>query len=89
MRFLLKVEFRPQLVQDRLFQSGNDRFVRPEQIEDHDFIPAGLQPGTGQIHGLLRTDIPETPEVVAIDPYEPFTPGSQVEESVMRFGDVE
>src|SRR3974390_3364355 len=81
-----EIEFGTELVQDRLFQSGNDRFLRTEQVEDHDFIQAGFQPGTRQIHGLLRADIPETSQVMAVHPNETFAPSAQVEEGVASLG---
>src|SRR5262249_22815550 len=60
-----EIQFRPQLIQNRFFQSDNDRFFRAKQIENEDFIFTAFEPRTGQIHRLLRTNIPEPAQVVS------------------------
>jgi len=53
-----------------------------EHIEDDDFVFADAKEGRGEIESLLRADVPDAAERVAVDPDDAFREGARVEERV-------
>jgi hypothetical protein len=56
------------------------------EVEDDDFVGAFIQPGTGDVEGLLGADVPEAADGVAVDPEGAFAEGADVEEGVAGDG---
>src|ERR1035441_9591605 len=83
-----EVKPRAQLVQNRPFQAGDERFFRAEEVQDNDLVLAFTQPRAGRVGGLGRADVPEPAKAAAIDPDDAFTPGTEVEEGVGGLGQV-
>jgi hypothetical protein len=52
------------------------------EVEDYDFVGALMEPGAGDVEGLLGADVPEAADGVAVDPEGSFAEGAVVEESV-------
>src|SRR6185312_15735412 len=77
-----EIFFGMQLVQDCLRQSGDDRFLRTDQIKDHHFIFALLKPWSGHIRSLGWADVPIAAEAVAVYPNDAFAPRTQIQKRV-------
>jgi hypothetical protein len=56
--------------------------ARTLDVEDEDLVLTLLEPATGHVESLLRTDLPEAAEAVAVDIDEALAPGGEVEEGV-------
>ena len=65
-----------------MVEAGDGFVLRRKHIEDDDLVGAGFEPGAGDVEGLLRADVPEAAEVVAVDPDCALAEGGDVEEGV-------
>ena len=59
------------------------------EIEEDDFVAAGLEERRGQVERFLRADVPEAAEGAAVDPDHAFAELAGVEEGVGRVVDGE
>ena len=59
------------------------------EVEDDDFVGAFAEPGAGDEEGLLRADVPEAADGVAVDPEGSFAEVADVEEGVAGGGEGE
>src|SRR5579864_1448750 len=69
------------LVQHRIAQSAETRSVRVQREYNH-LIRSLLQKRRWHIERLLRSDIPEPPERMAVNPDRALAPSAQIEERV-------
>ena len=79
----------PEAVDYGLFQATALGFARSEDVEDKYLVLTLPEPATGCVERLLRTYFPDAAEGMAVDVYESFAPGGEVEEGIGGFDDVE
>ena len=84
-----EIQFRPELIQNRLCQSGNFRLLRAGQIQDDNFIFARAQPAAGRVGGLRRADVPVTTEAMAVHPQIALAPAAQIQKRVAGLFQIE
>src|SRR5262245_5867155 len=68
--------------EDRCGEARERSHAFATQIEDDDLVGAAVQPRGGHVKRLLRADLPETPEMMAVDPHRALVPAAQIEERV-------
>ena len=56
------------------------------EVEDDDLVFAGAEPWAGDVEGLLRADVPEAADRVAVDPESSLGEVADVEEGVAGGG---
>ena len=59
------------------------------EVEDDDLVAAFVEPGAGDVEGLLRAGVPEAADDVAVDPEGAFAEVADVEEGVAGVGEGE
>ena len=52
------------------------------EVEDDDFVGALVEPGGGDVEGLLGADVPDAAQGVAVDPDEAFGERAGVQEGI-------
>src|SRR4029077_10240909 len=76
-------------VKQRVVESGQLRGACSFYVEYYDLVVAVFEPHARHIESLLRTDVPEAPDGVTVDPHRAFAKGANVEKGVSCLGEIE
>src|SRR5258708_1829525 len=76
-------------VEDGVVEALDGFVCGGKHVKDDDFVCAGPEPGAGEVERLLRANVPEAAEVVAVDPDDAFAEMAEVEEGARGCGDIE